>query len=43
VGRSEYGGWPELTTEATGCFRVERLIDRYWLVDPEGMGVTMRR
>lgn len=32
-----YGGWiEEQTHEATGFFRVEKIGDRWWLIDPDG-------
>ena len=33
---SEYGGRMDITLEATGFFRVEKIGDRWWLIDPEG-------
>lgn len=31
-----YGGFTGIATEATGFFRIERIDDRWWLIDPEG-------
>ena len=31
-----YGGFPDSKRKATGYFRVEKIDDRWWLVDPEG-------
>ncbi len=31
-----YGGFPDARRKATGFFRVEKIGDRWWLVDPEG-------
>ncbi len=33
---SKYGGYSRLRTKATGYFRVEKVGDRWWGVDPEG-------
>jgi len=33
---SEYGGRMDVTLDATGFFRVEKIGDRWWLIDPEG-------
>jgi len=33
---SKYGGWKEQRVKATGFFRVEKIDDRWWAVDPEG-------
>lgn len=33
---SKYGGWKNRRTTATGFFRVEKVGDRWWGVDPEG-------
>lgn len=33
---SKYGGFPGTRLKATGFFRVEKLDDRWWFVDPEG-------
>jgi len=33
---SEYGGRMDITLEATGFFRVEKVGDRWWFIDPEG-------
>lgn len=33
---SGFGGWTELSFEATGYFRVEQREERWWLVDPAG-------
>ena len=32
----EYGGWKDITWEATGFFRTRKVGDRWWLVDPAG-------
>lgn len=32
----EHGGRPDITLQATGFFRVERVDGRWWLVDPHG-------
>lgn len=34
--RSKYGGWLERKSSATGFFRVEKVGDRWWCIDPEG-------
>lgn len=34
--QSPYGGWRRRRVGATGAFRVERVGDRWWLVDPLG-------
>ena len=31
-----YGGYASGRRKATGFFRVEKISDRWWLVDPEG-------
>ena len=33
---SQYGGYKNHRVEATGFFRVEKINDRWWFVDPEG-------
>jgi len=33
---SKYGGFLDARTKATGFFRVEKVDDRWWFVDPEG-------
>jgi len=33
---SKFGGWLGEKHKATGFFRVEKLGDRWWLIDPEG-------
>lgn len=33
---SRFGGWLDLKTGNSGFFRVERLGERWWLVDPDG-------
>ena len=33
---SKYGGWLARRTTATGYFRVEKIADRWWMIDPEG-------
>jgi hypothetical protein len=33
---SKYGGFLDARTKATGFFRVEKIDDRWWFVDPEG-------
>jgi hypothetical protein len=33
---SKYGGYLDTRVKATGYFRVEKINDRWWLVDPEG-------
>ncbi|MCF6358282.1 MAG: agarase, partial [Draconibacterium sp.] len=33
---SKYGGLMEKKSEATGFFRVEKIDDRWWAIDPEG-------
>jgi hypothetical protein len=45
---SKYGGFLDARTRATGFFRVEKIDDRWWFVDPEGYlffsaGVTCMR
>ena len=32
----QYGGWKDVTYEATGFFRTQKVGDRWWMVDPEG-------
>jgi hypothetical protein len=32
----QYGGYKSTKTKATGFFRVEKLNDRWWFVDPDG-------
>ena len=32
----EYGGWTNISWEATGFFRTQKEGDRWWLVDPAG-------
>jgi len=34
--KSQYGGWKTFRSEATGFFRVEKIADRWWIIDPEG-------
>jgi len=34
--RDQFGGWTELSFEATGYFRLEEADQRWWLVTPEG-------
>lgn len=33
---SKYGGWKERRVKGTGFFRVEKIQDRWWAIDPEG-------
>lgn len=33
---SRFGGWRGIRTESSGFFRVERLHDRWWFIDPDG-------
>jgi hypothetical protein len=33
---SKYGGWKAHQADATGFFRVEKINDRWWVIDPEG-------
>lgn len=33
---SKYGGWKAQQVNATGFFRVEKIDDRWWVIDPEG-------
>lgn len=33
---SQYGGWKEKRTDATGFFRVEKEGKKWWMVDPDG-------
>jgi hypothetical protein len=33
---SKYGGFPGTKVKATGFFHVEKIDDRWWLVDPDG-------
>lgn len=33
---SEYGGWKDWKSKATGFFRTEKVNDRWWIIDPEG-------
>ena len=33
---SKYGGWKARQVQATGFFRVEKINERWWFVDPEG-------
>lgn len=33
---SRYGGWKTKRLEATGYFRVQKMENRWWMVDPEG-------
>jgi hypothetical protein len=35
-GYSQYGGYLRHKVEATGFFRVEKIDDRWWFVDPQG-------
>jgi len=35
-GLSTFGGWPIKRENATGFFRVKKIQDRWWLIDPEG-------
>jgi hypothetical protein len=35
-GYSKYGGYLAAKTKATGFFRVEKIDDKWWFVDPEG-------
>ncbi len=32
----QYGGWTGISARATGFFHVERLGERWWIIDPEG-------
>ena len=32
----KYGGWIGISARATGFFHVERLGERWWIIDPEG-------
>ena len=34
--RSDFGGWTEHKTEATGFFRLSKEGRKWWLIDPEG-------
>lgn len=36
TGRSRFGGWAGLTTDGSGYFRVDRICDNWWLIDPDG-------
>ena len=36
--RDTYGGTKAVVSKPTGCFRVEKTHDRWWLVTPEGNG-----
>ena len=31
-----YGGYPGIRAEATGFFRVQRVLGRWWFIDPDG-------
>ena len=33
---SRYGGWTQQKRTATGYFRVEKIDDRWWAIDPDG-------
>lgn len=33
---SKHGGWKAHKVKATGYFRVEKIDDRWWVIDPEG-------
>jgi hypothetical protein len=35
-GFDQYGGFSNTTAKATGFFRVEKIDDRWWFVDPDG-------
>lgn len=32
----EYGGWKDVTYEATGFFRTQKVGGRWWIIDPSG-------
>lgn len=34
--RDSYGGWPEIRSQATGFFRLEKINSRWWFIDPDG-------
>jgi hypothetical protein len=34
--RCKYGGFPDTTAKATGFFRVEKIGEKWWIVDPDG-------
>ena len=34
----QYGGLTKIRTKATGCYRVERIGGRWWLITPDGNG-----
>ena len=36
--RNRFGGWKGLSAKSSGYFRVERIADRWWLIDPDGNG-----
>ena len=38
-----YGGLQQARRKATGYFRVEKISDRWWLVDPGGLPLLFRR
>lgn len=35
---SEYGGWPQIRSKATGFFRVQEFNRKWWVIDPAGNG-----
>lgn len=40
--RDEFGGWKGVETAATGCFRVEKIDGRWWLISPRGHGMIFK-
>jgi len=32
----QYGGWKKVKHQGTGFFRLEKIDDRWWFIDPEG-------
>lgn len=36
TGWSSWGGWTGIKSEATGFFRIEKINNRWWLIDPDG-------
>ncbi|MCX6328554.1 MAG: hypothetical protein NTZ85_03420 [Bacteroidia bacterium] len=33
---SKYGGWKKHQANSTGFFHAEKIVDRWWCIDPEG-------
>ena len=39
LNQDKYGGFTSVQGEATGYFHPEHIVERWWLITPEGSGV----